>query len=113
MITRLVKASAEATVAVGPTSTLVLELDVRNDEQIVVQMTNLSAGQVLSAEVHRKTTTGTEYAPSTLGDFAAIAAGDTVAADLDVSATAYIRVYASYDGAGEDVLVSADRKVSS
>ena len=96
-------------VSVGPTSTVVADLDVRSDEWVTLQIDNLDGTQTFTGVVERRQSPEMDWAPSTMGDYAGIAPGTSVVADLDVSGTGYLRVVGVMDGLGGDVAVCARR----
>lgn len=100
-----------ATVAVAPTSTVVLEADVRNNDWATVQIENLDGSQTFSGTVERRQSTDLGWSPSTIGDFASIAPGQSVTADLDLTGTAYLRIVGTMSGAGGNVVVASRQGV--
>lgn len=108
---------ARVVVAVDITATEVLELDVRDEDWVTLQVQNLDAVETFRGYVERRQSTAMGWSLSTLGDFAGIPpAGstdsdgnptDSVTADLDVSGTGYIRIVGVMTGTGGDVAVCA------
>jgi hypothetical protein len=94
-------------VTVAPTSTLVLELDVRTDQWLTVQVDNVDGSQTFVGAIERRVSEAMQWSPSTIGDFAGIGPGDSVTADLDVTGTGFIRLVGYMSGAGGDVHVCA------
>lgn len=101
------------TVAVGPTTTVIFEADVRWSGWATLQIENLDATQTFTGFVERRQDTTMGWSRSTLGDFADIAPLSSVAADLDLTGTAYLRVVGSMSGAGGDVRVASRQGVRS
>lgn len=97
------------TVTVAPTSTEVLSLDVRSEEWLSVQVDNLDATQTFTGIVERRLAEAGDWSPSTIGDFSGIGPLGSVTADLDISATGYLRIVGTMDGAGGDVAVVVRR----
>lgn len=100
------------TVAVAPTSTTVLSVDVRGELRVSVQIDNLDAAQTFSGTVERRVAGAGNWSPSSLGDFSSIAALGSVTADLDVAGSADLRIVGTMSGAGGDVRVFIRRGVS-
>jgi hypothetical protein len=96
-------------VTVAPTSTVVVSLDVRSEDWLSIQIDNLDAAQTFSGIVERRLSSQGDWSPTTIGDFAGIAAEDSVTADLDISATGYLRIVGTMSGAGGDVAVFVRR----
>lgn len=94
---------AVVVVAVAPTSTVVLEVDVREEEWVTAQVANLDASQTFDGVVERRQSPDMPWAPSTLSDFAGIAPLTSVVADLDVSGTGFLRMVGTMSGAGGNV----------
>lgn len=103
------------TVAVAPTSTEVFVVDVRDEQWLTVQVTNLNASQTFTGVVERRVSDSMAWASSTIGDFAGIPPSGTVDAngapldsatvDLDVTGTGFLRLVGVMSGAGGDVSV--------
>jgi hypothetical protein len=89
--------------AVAPTSTVVVELDVREVEWVTMQLDNRDAAQTFSGAIERRQSPQAEWAPSTLSDFADVGPLTSVVADLDVSGTGYLRLVGVMSGAGGNV----------
>jgi hypothetical protein len=86
-------------------------VDTRFTDVLTVQITNVSGdAQVLAGVVYRRLDNAMAWAASTLADFSAIADGVSVVADMDVRGTGYIKITASYSGAGADAIVVARRR---
>lgn len=101
---------APETVAVAPTSTVVVEVDTRQLSTLSLYVHNTDATQTFSGTIQRRMTPEQDWAPSSFGDFASVGPDVAVMADLDVATTAYLRLVGTMDGAGGDVSVSgADR----
>lgn len=107
---------ARTVVAVGTTSTVVWTGDVRSDEWLSMQVSNLDATQTFTGTIERRLSEAQGWSTSTIGDFASIpAAGsvdpttgvplDSVTADLDIRATGFLRLVGQMSGAGGDVAV--------
>lgn len=104
------------TVAVGPTSTVILSVDVRDEEWLTAQVVNLDATQTVRCYVERRQTESLPWGVSTIGDFSSIPPSGTVdgdgnpldapTADLDVAGTGFIRLVGVASGAGASVLVA-------
>ena len=100
-------------VTVGPTSTVVADLDVRSDELVTMQIRNLDPTQTFRGVVERRQSPEMEWSTTTVGDFNSIPpAGtvdadgnplDSVTADLPVAGTGFLRVVGLMDGIGGDV----------
>lgn len=105
-----------ASVTIGPTSTVVLSLDVRDEEWLTVQVANLDATQTVRCYVERRQSEALPWGLSTVGDFASIPPSGTVdgdgnpldapTADLDVTGTGFIRIVGVASGAGANVRVA-------
>lgn len=94
------------TVSVAPTSTLIVELDVRGCSRATLQVDNLDASQTFAGVIQRRVNTAGDWSPSTLGDYAEVGPLQSVTTDLDVDGTGYIRLVGSMSGAGGDVAYS-------
>jgi len=94
-------------VAVAPTSTEVWSGDVRSEDWVSVQIDNLDGTQTFTGTVERRLSASSSWSQSTIGDFAGIPPGASVTADLDITATGYLRVVGTMDGAGGNVAVVA------
>jgi len=104
-----------ATVAVAPTETTVLSVSresLRGAKRITVGVQNDDGTQVFAGTVYRRLAGMTVWAASTLGDFASIAAGAAVVADLDVEGTDELELRGTMSGAGGNVTVKATRKAA-
>ena len=100
-------------VAVATTSTVVVDLDVRNIEWVTLQVDNLDATQTFTGVIERRQSPDMDWAPSAIGDYSGVGPLLSVVADLDVSGTGYLRLVGTMDGAGGDVAVCSrigDRK---
>jgi hypothetical protein len=89
--------------AVAPTSTVVVELDVREAEWVTMQLDNRDASQTFNGTIERRQSPQAEWAPSTLSDFSGVGPLSSVVADLDVSGTGFMRLVGTMSGAGGDV----------
>ena len=102
-------------VAVAPTSTEVFSVDVRDEQWLTAQVTNLDATQTFAGVVERRVSDSMAWATSSLVDFGFIppagtvdASGaplDSVSVDLDVTGTGFLRVVGVMNGAGGNVAV--------
>jgi len=102
---------APETVAVAPTSTVVVEVDTRAASIFTLFVENLDASQTFSGAIERWMVAGQTPAPQVSDEFTSISAGASVMADLDVRGTSYIRLVGTFSGAGGNVSVSgADRR---
>ena len=98
------------TVTVASTSTLVVEVDVRNSQRFALYVENLDPAQTFAGTLERYMVSGQTPAPSSQPDLSAVEPGEAVMADIDTSCTAYLRLVGTMSGAGGDVSVSgADR----
>lgn len=97
---------SRSVVTVAPTSTVVVSLDVRDDEWLTMQVDNLDGSQTFTGTIERRVSEQMTWSQSTIGDFAGIAAGGSATADLDVSGTGFLRLVGVMSGAGGDVAVS-------
>ena len=107
--------SVATTVAVAPTETTVLSVareSMRGAKRLTVGIENKDGSQVFAGMVYRRMSGMTAWAASTIGDFASIAAGTSVVADLDVEGTDEVEVRGTMSGAGGNVLVKANRKAA-
>ena len=93
------------TVAVAPTSTVVVDLDVRADEWVTAQVDNLDAAQSFVGIVERRQAAEASWAPSTLTDLSCVLPLSSVVVDLDVSGTGFLRIVGTMSGAGGNVRV--------
>jgi hypothetical protein len=100
---------AKTTVAVAPTSTVVVSLDVRDFETATIQLDNLDATQTLTGQIERRINPASAWSVSTMGDFSSVgptgSATGSVTADIDVSGTGYLRLTGLMSGAGGNVSV--------
>jgi len=96
-------------VAVAPTETTIQEYDCTNLRTLTVQITNTDGSQTLVCSVYRRQYSSQAWALSALSDFALLAAGQSVVADLDVSSTGFIKITGYMSGAGGDCVCSARR----
>lgn len=92
-------------VPVATTSTEVWSGDVRSEEWLCVQIDNLDGTQTFTGIVERRLSSAADWSVSTIGDFSGIGPGLSVTADLDITATGYLRIVGTMDGAGGDVAV--------
>lgn len=105
-----------STVAVAPTMTTILTLDVRRIGLATIHLRNLDATQTLEAYVQRNVAQGLPLAASSLPDFSALqpagsvdAAGnptDAAVCDVDVGGCATIALVGRMSGAGGNVQVA-------
>ena len=103
------------TVAVAATSTEVFVVDVRDEQWLTVQVTNLDVAQTFTGVVERRVSDLMAWASSTIGDFAGIppagtvdangAPLDSVTVDLDVTGAGFLRLVGVMSGAGGNVSV--------
>lgn len=103
-------------VAVGPTPTVILSLDVRSEEWLTVQIQNLDATQTVRAYVQRRINDAFGLGTSNIGDFTAIQPAGSVdgdgnpldapVADLDVTGTGFIVIEGVASGGGANVRVA-------
>lgn len=103
------------TVAVAPTSTTVVSWNrtqLGSTKRVTVYLANLDGSQTFVGQVERRMANSTVWAVSTLGDFASVAAGTAVMADLDVEGSDEVRITGTMSGAGGDVSVGATRKAA-
>jgi hypothetical protein len=104
--------SAPTVISVAPTETVLLRVSrehCRASKRVTVQITNNDGSQTFSGTVYRRLN-GMAFAPSTLADFVAVAAGDSVVADLDTEATEELEIRGTMSGAGGNVTVAAVRR---
>ena len=94
-------------VAVATTSTVVIELDVRDDGWVTLQVDNLNAAQTFNGTIERRQSSLMAWVPSTLSDFEGVGPLTGIVADLDVSGTGFMRLVGAMSGAGGDVAVCA------
>jgi len=92
-------------VTVAPTSTEVVAVDVRDEQWLTMQVDNLDGSQTFTGVVERRVSDTMDWSESTLGDFAGIATGGSVTADIDVTGTGFLRLVGTMSGAGGDVAV--------
>jgi len=104
--------AAPVTVAVAPTETTVLTLDCRAVDTVAVQLVNTDGSQTFNGTVYRRTAAETTYAPSTVPDFAGLAPGSSVMADLDVRGSAYVQLRGTMSGIGGNVRASYTRRAN-
>ncbi len=107
--------NAATTVAVAPTETTVLSVSresLRGAKRLTVGVENKDGSQTFVGVVYRRMNGMTAWAASSLGDFASIAAGSSVVADLDVEGTDELELRGTMSGAGGNVLVKANRKAA-
>ncbi len=112
MTATLATSSTPVIVAVGPTTTTVLEADTRFVEDLAVQVTNLDATQTFTGSVTRRTWQETVFSTSPLPDFEVVPPGASVMADLDVRGSAVTRLVGTMSGAGGNVQVSYVRRAA-
>jgi hypothetical protein len=100
------------TVGVLPAETVIATWDTKYDDLLAVQLENLDPTQTFSGKVQRKLHDDVDWADYPADYFNTLAAGATVAWDVDVRATRAMRVVGSMDGAGGDVRVTAVRRAA-
>lgn len=103
------------TVAVAPTETTILSVSresLRGAKRLTVGVENKDGSQTFAGVVYRRMNGMTAWATSTIADFASIAAGASVVADLDVEGTDELEIRGTASGAGLNVLVKANRKAA-
>ena len=103
---------APVVVAVAPTETTLASFvrdDLKRTERITVQIENSDASQLFAGTIYRRQTGMTLWAPSPETWFAAIPAGESRAADLDVYGTDELEVRGYMSGLGADITIGAIR----
>jgi len=103
------------TVAVAPTETTVLSVareSLRGAKRLTVGVQNDDGSQTFAGTVYRRLNGMTTWAASTLSDFASVAAGSAVVADIDVEGTDELELRGTMSGAGGNVKVKATRKAA-
>lgn len=102
-------------VAVAPTETTILSVSresLRGAKRLTVGVENKDGSQTFAGTIYRRMSGMTAWAASSLGDYASIAAGASVVADLDVEGTDELELRGTMSGAGGNVLVKANRKAA-
>lgn len=94
------------TVAVAPTSTTVVDVDVRHVSVYALYLKNLDGTQTFSGTVKRYMVTGQTPAPTPEADFSSVAPGEAAFASLDVRGTAFLSIVGTMSGAGGNVSIS-------
>jgi hypothetical protein len=77
---------------------------------VTIQVVNLDGTQTFAGIIYRRKTGMSAWAPSSIPDFASVAAGASVMADLDVEGTDELELRGTMSGAGGSVQVGATRK---
>lgn len=94
-------------VDVGIVEEACLEMDVRSVEIAVLHVTQLAAGQTFSGTIKTKLLESDEYAPTTLGDLAAVTDAAPASVQVDCRGISYLRLDGLQSGAGGDVRIVA------
>lgn len=102
-------------VAVAPTETTVLSVSresLRGAKRLTVGVQNDDGSQTFAGTVYRRLSGMSVWATSSIADFASVAAGTAVVADLDVEGTDELELRGAMSGAGGNVTVKATRKAA-
>ncbi len=86
--------------SVLPTPTVLFAGSVLGWEKGCIEVANLDGSQTLSVLIYRRLTPASAWSLSPYDIFASIAPGASVAADLDLSATAELKLEGTASGAG-------------
>lgn len=92
-----------STVAVAPTETVLLTLDVSTRRGVSVQVVNLDEWQIFTGTIYARNRYESVWAPTTLADFGAINPGDSVVAIVPCDGVADLELRGFMSGTGGDV----------